>query len=210
MGRIFVYDTLGGFICIAEDPDITGVSREEIAAEAKRRQKEAIEEQRRQLKRLGRQTSNRDIAEQILADREAERLSQKVTEFPKRSETYTTPALDAAAEVVSARDNLSADSFETAEPLMELSEFERRRAEIRAAEADRNAAKADSVPLFENEWERAWWLTLQLAKRPLTQEEQSFLAWYRKERPDGAKSIDEMAAALPGGNQMGMTLNASK
>lgn len=210
-GRIFVYNTLGNFICIAQDPDITGVSREEIAIEAKRIQKEAIEAKRRELKALGRKVSKRGIAEQILADREAERLSQNVTDFPKRTASYTTPALEAAAEAANALDNGNADTFETASPDMPQSEFERRRNEIRVAEAEQKEAAARKVPLFENEWERAWWLTKEQMQRELVNEEAQFLERYRKEQPEGAKSIDAMVAALPGGNhQIGLTLNASQ
>lgn len=211
IGRIFVYDTVGNFICVAEDPDVTGVSREDIALEAKRIQKESIEKQRREMKAMGRKISKRGIAEQILADREAERLSQNIAEFPKPSETYTTPALDAAGDAVRALDQLNSDSFETAESWIEPSEFEQRRAEILEQQNREAERKAQKIPLFENEWERAWWLTQQKKSRELSGEEQQFLSSYRTRNPDGARSIDALAATLPGDNQQnGMTLNASK
>lgn len=210
MGRIFVYSTLGDFICIAEDPDITGVSREDIATEAKRRQKEAIEEKRRELKKLGGKMSKRNIAEDILNDREQQRLSQNVTELPKRSETYTTPALEAAGEAAAALQGFNKPN-QPATQQLDPTEFEQRRAEILEQQNKEAQLKAAKVPLFENEWERAWWLTQQQKNRELSGEEQQFLSNYRDRNPEGAKSIDSLAAALPGGNQqIDLTLMTSK
>jgi len=101
-GTIFVFlikdDGSKEFLCRAVDPERSGCDRGEIAAKTKAYQKEFMREGSAELKRLSRESATERIYEEILGHRE--RRTAKVREFPARSETYTTPALQEAARAV--------------------------------------------------------------------------------------------------------------
>lgn len=103
MGRIYVHDLDGEFICIAEDPAITGVSRTEVAAQAKVIQKETIQEERRRLKAAAAQVTKRDVAQQILQHRADEERARKVRHFPRPETEHNSDGLAAAAAALKAQ-----------------------------------------------------------------------------------------------------------
>lgn len=107
MGRIYVHDLDGEFICIAEDPEITGVSRTEVAAQAKAIQKETIQEERRRLKAAAAKVTKRDIAQQILQHRADQEREQKVRHFPRPQSEHSSEGLIAAAAALNAQENNS-------------------------------------------------------------------------------------------------------
>ncbi len=95
LGRIWVFGGADNdFICEAVDPEVVGVDRQEIAAEARQRQKARTQEARRELRRSARQQSTREIAHEILDSRARE--AGRVSAFPTPSETHTTPEIEAA------------------------------------------------------------------------------------------------------------------
>lgn len=96
MGRIYVYNPDGEFICVAEDPTLTGLNREEVAARAKEIQKETIQEERRRLKAAAKRVTKRDVAAQILEERREATTAQVVRQFPRPDVPHTSPGLDAA------------------------------------------------------------------------------------------------------------------
>lgn len=106
MGRIYVYDMNDQFVCIAEDPMITGVSRKEVAAKTKEVQREAVQEEKRRLKSLAKKISKRDMAQEILAQQAQQNLEQNTVPFPRPSQTHTSERLEAAAEALIAKDGL--------------------------------------------------------------------------------------------------------
>ncbi len=126
MGRVYVYGTDGVFICIAEDPSLTGVSRMEVAQRAKARQKEVVQERRRELKTAAKHIKKRDIAHEILAHQAAQARAEKVTDFPRPTETHSSDGLTAAADALSARDG----KFTTGMTEAELQEIEQIKAEV--------------------------------------------------------------------------------
>lgn len=90
IGRLYVYDLNGQFICTAEAPEVTGISRAEVAAVAHARQKDLRKEQRQESQALARQIKKNPyaaIAEHRIAQ------SQNVARLPPRAEEYSTPAL---------------------------------------------------------------------------------------------------------------------
>ncbi|MDO8837980.1 MAG: Mu transposase C-terminal domain-containing protein [Parvibaculum sp.] len=101
MGRIIVYDLDNNFICVAEAPERTGISREEVARAAKLVQREDRKATRAYLKDLEREHKPHRIADEIVAAARAD----KVVMLPHRGTTYTTPALDAAGDAARALDN---------------------------------------------------------------------------------------------------------
>lgn len=100
-GRVVVYHD-GAFVCVAECPELIGVSRKEIATEARLRQNANISEKRRELKALKRKANTGDIAWEIL-DRKREQAAQ-LSAFPAPNVVHMTPALEAAAEAAGALD----------------------------------------------------------------------------------------------------------
>ena len=103
IGNIYVYDLDGNFICEAQDPTTTGVSREEVAAKAKQIQKESIQEERRRLKAESKKVTSRDVAQQILDHRAAEEREQKVRHMPRPEVEHTSDGLTAAADALAAK-----------------------------------------------------------------------------------------------------------
>lgn len=106
MGRIYVYDMDDQFVCIAEDPMITGVSRKEVAAKTKEVQREAVQEEKRRLKALAKKISKRDMAQEILAQQAQQNLEQNTVAFPRPSQVHTSERLEAAAAALNAKEGI--------------------------------------------------------------------------------------------------------
>lgn len=105
IGRIHVFRD-GEFLCIAEDPQFTGMDRREVAMTARRRQRERVQEQRRELKKAARQEKTRDVAEEILAERARAKDASNVRALPGRAEEYESDHLTAASQAADARERL--------------------------------------------------------------------------------------------------------
>ncbi len=103
MGRVYVYSLDGDYLCTAEDPAITGISREEVGVKAKAVQKEAIQEERRRLKSTAKKVTKRDVAQQILEHRAEEERAEKVRHFPRPETEYTSDGIEAARAALEAQ-----------------------------------------------------------------------------------------------------------
>ncbi|CAA0097784.1 Uncharacterised protein [BD1-7 clade bacterium] len=103
IGRIYVHDLNGNYLCTAEDPTITGVSRTEVAQKAKTIQKEAIEEERKRLKKAARKVTKRDVAQQILQHRADQERKEKVHHFPRPQTQHQSSGLNAAQQALQTR-----------------------------------------------------------------------------------------------------------
>ena len=101
IGKLFVYDLDGNFICIGKAHKILGINSAEAAAASKASQKKLLSQQREELKQAKRKT-RQDIANVVLQHRIEQ--SENITAFPHRSTDYTTPALEAAGEAARAGD----------------------------------------------------------------------------------------------------------
>lgn len=95
LGHASIFREDGTFLCSAQDPQWRGISNQELATYTKRKQKESLADLRREHKQMVRRTDIGSIAEEILQDQEAQ--AAKITELPKASIEYTTPALEEAA-----------------------------------------------------------------------------------------------------------------
>jgi len=94
IGRLKAYidsNYVGEMIC----HEILGISRREAAIAAKAKQKQLISEQAKELKKHTKGI-HENIAEVVLEHRIRE--SKNIESFPQRSEEYTSPGLDAAAD----------------------------------------------------------------------------------------------------------------
>ena len=113
LGRVHVFaDTGSGMnhLCVAECPEITGISRKEVAERTKAMNTREVQGQRAAMKRAAKKHKTADVAEQILADRE--RQAARVTGLPGRAEAYESEGLSAARDAVDALDRADAPAAE--------------------------------------------------------------------------------------------------
>jgi hypothetical protein len=99
IGRLAVYLD-GAFLCWAEDPDATGISRREHAKAIKHSQKKFVAAQAAELKAYTKGLK-RNPAEAVIEYRKDQ--AGNVVDLPKPGEGYSTPALEAAADAHRAR-----------------------------------------------------------------------------------------------------------
>ena len=102
LGRVVVYHD-ERFLCVAECPEVLGVSRREIAIEAKARQTKAIQSAKAELRAAKRKASTSDIAWEILNHKAGQNAA--LTSLPTPNVLHITPALEAAAEAAAALEN---------------------------------------------------------------------------------------------------------
>lgn len=94
IGRIFVFEADGPFICIAECPERTGISRAELSAGRRGHQKRAMSEQKAVLKAIAKAADTGTIVHEILIERGDG--AGKVSAFPQPAVSHATEALDQA------------------------------------------------------------------------------------------------------------------
>lgn len=105
IGRIYLFELTGEFVCMAQNASITGISREELAYAMKKEQKKVAAE-KAELKKKGRKINQNDLIEKIFIRRERE-IAEKfanVTALPKRSHDHQTGYLSGAAAALAAGD----------------------------------------------------------------------------------------------------------
>ncbi len=98
-GTLYVYSLDGEFLCKAKAPELTGISRAEIAAAAHAEQKAFTKRQSREYSAFKREIKE-NLAEVVL--RHAIEQGENVTVLPKPAETHTTPALEQAGQAARA------------------------------------------------------------------------------------------------------------
>ena len=101
LGRVVVYHH-ERFLCIAECPEVLGISRREIAIESKALQAKKVQAARADLKAAKKKVSKFDALTAIL-DRGAEKHAS-LTTLPAPNVIHITPALEAAAAATQALD----------------------------------------------------------------------------------------------------------
>lgn len=94
-------------ICVAECPEITGISRQEVAQVERARRTGRIERARRELKAAARKERTKDIVEEILGSAEA--ATDRVVPLPGRAEPYTSDGLEAARAAADVRAAMDED-----------------------------------------------------------------------------------------------------
>jgi len=92
-GRLFVY-VEGEFVGIANAPDLTDISRQEVAIVAKKAQKKKQNEQAKELKEFKKDVAN-NIPELVMNHRIEN--AENVMHFPRPEVEHTSPALEQAA-----------------------------------------------------------------------------------------------------------------
>ena len=147
LGRIYVF---GGekveFLCVAECPERTGVSRAEIATVAKERQKKRVGEAKKALKAAAKGQKVGEIAHEILEDRVSAAAS--LTQFPQAAEVVGLGEFEKAASALTPAVATPRNELRKKEVDLELKNS---RQQATAAEM----AYAVGTPT-EAEWEKAY------------------------------------------------------
>lgn len=155
LGRIVVYHR-EAFLCVAECPEVTGVSMKEIAGEARSRRAAELAKKKRELKALAKKANVAELAHDIL--RAKAEANASLTMLPAPNVVHMTPALDAASDAADAlerweREEHPVDSSDPAYNVAELTRREREADEDGTARFTR-ALKAMQSP--GNEIEQHW------------------------------------------------------
>jgi hypothetical protein len=104
LGQAYCFEESGAFICVATCPDWYGISAQDAAHTLKRKQKTLLAAERKELKALAKEARIGLVPEEVLSYRES--LLDKVTDPPKESTPYTTPALEEAILAADKRDGI--------------------------------------------------------------------------------------------------------
>lgn len=105
LGCIHVFADLGegwSHVCVAECPDITGISRQAVAAAERAIRGRRVQKARADLKRAGKRLKTQEIVEEMLAAGEAQ--ADKIAMLPGRASPYDSQGLRAASDAVEALD----------------------------------------------------------------------------------------------------------
>ncbi|WP_111747641.1 DNA-binding protein [Salinisphaera orenii] len=136
VGRIHVMADLGAgweYLCVAECPEITGISRQAVAQRTRELSTGEVQRQRAEIKRAAKKHKTADVAEDMLAERE--RAAGRVTALPGRSEAAESDALAAADRAVAASD--AADQADDTPERLDDDTRQRLQAQIEAEETAR-------------------------------------------------------------------------
>jgi hypothetical protein len=167
VGRLAIYLD-GAFLCWAIDPDAQGIERREVATAIKSHVKKRVAEQAAELKEFTK-SIKQDIVQTVIDHRKAQ--VENIVDLPKRTESYSTPALEAGSEAVRSRAQLTQKSDVT--PVDE---------EQHAALVAEFARQAEVVEIADDPMSAyRYWSRLQArleAGRQLTREERDGLELY--------------------------------
>ncbi|MDR2745694.1 MAG: Mu transposase C-terminal domain-containing protein [Desulfovibrio sp.] len=107
-GYIYVFDLNGIFICRAEDPELTGVSRRDIALAARRFQKAVEGKKAKEARKIASKVKPQELIPHIVemqAQEAAENRAERELRFgAEPSREFTTPALEQAALAAASRE----------------------------------------------------------------------------------------------------------
>lgn len=147
LGRVYAFDDKGGFIAVAECPELTGLDRKEIAARAKAMQRQHINDGMKALRQEAKDIGAKAAAADILDAREED--AGKVLLFPKPEREHASAGLAGAEQAIDAERPKAAEVVSQA--AMDKLRAEQAEAELRAA------AEADE-PDFDSPYGRARWI----------------------------------------------------
>ena len=121
IGRIYLFELSGDFICVAQNPRITGISREELARAMKKEQK-AVAAEKAELKKKGRKIDQGELIEKIFARKERliEERNTNVTPLPKRSHDHHTDYLEGARDALEAAEQAEQQRAKEENPSAEM------------------------------------------------------------------------------------------
>lgn len=195
LGRVYVYAEEGGktvFVAVAECPDRTGISRQEVAAKATAMQQERIREAKKALNKAKKKVKIGEALDKIL---DVAEQANNVVFLPRPAETHTTAALDAATEAADMAGLRTLDDLGEAE----IIDLQSKKAAIEASGATREE------PDFDTTFQRALWLWERAIKdEPMNGEQAEYLRDYRKLEPKSWRSLDNLLQAKWGERYLGI------
>lgn len=177
-GYIYVFTLDGIFLCRAEDPTLTGVSRRDIALAAKRVQKAVENRKVKEAKKLVAKVRPQELIPHILEmqqqEAQANREERTLRLGAEPSREFTSPALEQAA--------LAAASRQLGQPAPMTPEEEAARAAFEARYALPKVKPETTIQDLTGR--EAFWMALKLEERlqrkePLTPEQAKFLHGYQ-------------------------------
>lgn len=104
VGRVVVFHD-EAFVCVAECAEALGVSRQEVAIEAKARQRAATQAAKREVKAIARKLDIGEVVNEILDAREAS--ATNVVQLPTPTMSHQTDGTEAAGDAAAALDGAS-------------------------------------------------------------------------------------------------------
>lgn len=113
MGRVYCFADLGAgwqFLCVAECPEITGISRQAVAAEVSARNERSVRDTRRELNRARKRHKTADVLDDILDH--AREGAGRVAHLPGQHDAAESDGLSAAADAVAHDDTPVEDARE--------------------------------------------------------------------------------------------------
>jgi hypothetical protein len=102
IGKAYIFAESGKYICTAIDTEWSGISAADLASHSKQLQKKFYADGRKEMRKKIREQKISLVPEEILKYRES--LLENVREIPKKTEEYTTLALEEAAYAVADAD----------------------------------------------------------------------------------------------------------
>lgn len=179
-GRLIIYSEDAEFICVAECPEITGISRAEVAAKAHVVQKAFIADATAEAKAAARRFKNMDLAQLIIDDAVAR--YDNVVVMPRASVPHQTPALIQAARAAARLSDMAPSSRRAAPKQITLSEADQAGLAQMVAEFTGNVVPLFKVPDDQHPYERFAWhvkLTADAARgEEIPEEWQSWFSSY--------------------------------
>lgn len=197
LGTVFVFGgDEGGFICLAQNPERTGMDRREVAVKAKAMQRTRVQDERRALKAAAKKVGVDQVVGEILRDRAS--AAGKLTALPVRT-TSRTPAHTSAGLAAAASAAQAALSPQrTTADIEQLAEVQAARLRIAAAQVPKGTPNAlasargpAATPVFETVAERVQWLLRRAALGAISTEEQDTLAQFRRANPASYRRMQE-------------------
>lgn len=133
MGKVYVFDAHGDFICVAECPEITGVDRRQFAIACKAVQRANAQRLRRESRAAAKTLNVRATFEQVLARRDE--LLSLPSPDDTEIESHETKAMRAALDALANRSPLGIGEGFTPQKAREMGYLDDLKAETKAAKA---------------------------------------------------------------------------
>lgn len=185
-GRVWCFDAQGGFIALAECPELTGVDRKAIAAHAKTLQHQHIQAAVQEARAEAKQINVKTALNEVMDARDA--AAHKLVQFPPRTESHDTPAIAGAQTALDAQTPRPAEVVPP-EKLTELRE--------KLAREDADRARRAERPVFETFYSRAHWiysrvLRGQVAVGEVSAEDREWLRGYVRSEPSSNRNLERV------------------
>lgn len=107
LGQVWCFDDKGGFIAVAECPELRGLDRQELAARTKALQQQHVQEAAKTARKEAKAINLKTAVEEVQTARDA--AANTLVAFPGPTAPHTTPALAGAAAALRGEDALGPD-----------------------------------------------------------------------------------------------------